>query len=241
MTPEVPASAVRLVSAAAGLTFILDRHAYRLLGAAACEEVFPGRASLADEPAAAEEAGRLADFLEGDSPARRRLAAESPDLFGGPAVTGLAFFLRRSGGARSRMPGASSCCPASLTPCGWRTASRCFLGGSGRRAAHFLLDRRPWRGTIPGSGRGGVPTRERQQSSEAGAGRPLRQRAEAGPARGAQPPGSPERKATPQPIPAELGCGRRKPSPAAASRYPGRKLLRRRAFGPGRPERSGRR
>jgi hypothetical protein len=105
MIPEVPESATRLeATGGAGLTFIIERHAYAMLDVASRSEVFAGRAPLADEPATADEAGRLADFLEGDSPPRRRLTSESPDFFSGPAVTGLAFFLRRSGRFRVDVP-----------------------------------------------------------------------------------------------------------------------------------------
>jgi hypothetical protein len=85
------------------LTFILDRHPYFALEADAREAVFPGRSPLAEQPATAEEAGRLADFLDGDS-LPRRLAPESPDFFDGPAVTGLAFFFHRSVGFRVGVP-----------------------------------------------------------------------------------------------------------------------------------------
>jgi hypothetical protein len=98
MTPDIPESAVRLTATATGLEFVLHRHAYLVLDAAARSEVFPGRGSLAERPATADEAGRLADFLEGDTPARGRLTAAAPDFFGGPALAGLAFFLRTSGG-----------------------------------------------------------------------------------------------------------------------------------------------
>jgi hypothetical protein len=105
VTPEVPESAVRLeATGGAGLTFIMERHAYAMLDAASRSEVFAGGAPLADETATAEEAGRLADFLEGDSEARHVLTSADPEFFGGPAVTGLTFFLRRSGGFRVDVP-----------------------------------------------------------------------------------------------------------------------------------------
>jgi hypothetical protein len=66
--------------------------------------VFPGRAPLAEAPATADEAARLAGFLEGDTEAGRALRSAEPDFFGGPAVTALAFFLRRSGGFRVDVP-----------------------------------------------------------------------------------------------------------------------------------------
>jgi hypothetical protein len=104
MTVEIPESAVRLTATGTGLEFVLNRHAYLVLDAAARSEVFPGRAPLAEGPATAEEAGRLADFIDGDSPARGRLTSAAPDFFGGPATAGLAFFLRTSGGFRVEVP-----------------------------------------------------------------------------------------------------------------------------------------
>jgi hypothetical protein len=104
MTLEIPGSAVRLTATGTDLEFLVDRHAYLVLDAAVRSEVFPGRAPLAGRPATADEAGLLADFLEGDTPARGRLASAAPDFFGGPAAAGLAFFLRRSGGSRVEVP-----------------------------------------------------------------------------------------------------------------------------------------
>jgi hypothetical protein len=104
MTVEIPESAVRLTATGTGLEFRLHRHAYLVLDAAVCSEVFPGRGSLADRPATADEAGRLADFVEGNTPARGRLTSAAPDFFGGPAAAGLAFFLRTSGGFRVEIP-----------------------------------------------------------------------------------------------------------------------------------------
>ena len=98
MTPDIPESAVRLTATGTGLELVLHRHAYLVLDAAVRSEVFPGRAPLAEGPATADEAGRLADFLEGDTPARGRLTSASPGFFGGSAAVGLAFFLRTSGG-----------------------------------------------------------------------------------------------------------------------------------------------
>jgi hypothetical protein len=66
--------------------------------------VFPSRAPLAEAPATADEAARLADFLEGDTEALGALTSAEPDFFGGPALTALAFFLRRSGGFRLDVP-----------------------------------------------------------------------------------------------------------------------------------------
>jgi hypothetical protein len=93
-----------LTATGTGLEFVLHRHAYLALDAAVGSEVFPGRAPFAGGPATADEAGRLADFLEGNTPARGQLTSAAPDFFGGPAVAGLAFFLRTSGGFRVEIP-----------------------------------------------------------------------------------------------------------------------------------------
>jgi hypothetical protein len=53
MTPDIPESAVRLEAAGPGLEFVLHRHAYLVLDAAARSEVFPGRAPLAERRATA--------------------------------------------------------------------------------------------------------------------------------------------------------------------------------------------
>jgi hypothetical protein len=104
LTPEIPESAVRLTATGTGLEFLVDRHAYLALDAAVRAEVFPGQGGLVERPATADEAGRLADFLEGDTPVRGRLTSAAPDFFGGPAAAGLAFFLRTSGGFSVEVP-----------------------------------------------------------------------------------------------------------------------------------------
>jgi hypothetical protein len=104
MSPDVPGSAVPLAAAGTRLEFVMDRHAYFAFDAAVRSEVFPGRAPLAEAPATAEEAGRLAEFVEGDTPARGQLTSAAPDFFAGPAAAGLAFFLRTSGGFRADVP-----------------------------------------------------------------------------------------------------------------------------------------
>jgi hypothetical protein len=86
MTPDIPESAVRLTATGTGLEFLMDRHAYLVLDEAARSEMLPGRAPPAERPATADEAGRLADFIEGDTPARGRLTSAAPDFFGGPAA-----------------------------------------------------------------------------------------------------------------------------------------------------------
>jgi hypothetical protein len=113
MTPEVPQSVVRLVAAGACPDSLMDRHAYFALEAAVRSEVFLGRPPLAEAPATAEEARRLAEFVEGDAPARGRLTAAAPDFFAGPAAAGLAFFLRTSGGFRVDVPEVPAVPPSS--------------------------------------------------------------------------------------------------------------------------------